>query len=192
MDYQNAEFYKLNKNNPDLVFNYATGTLTYRKEATPKGKLRIVEYRKDYDKKGTTRRVVPSYEFSVEDFDIWKKKLVDEALEYRRHDDLTTRKNVSIENLLETDLVCEESVEDEYIREEEERQAPPKTMSAALDILNVLTPKQRERYIKSKAYGMSVRDIAVEEGSDWTSVWESICAAEKKLEKERIKRGYRS
>jgi hypothetical protein len=192
MDYQNAEFYKLNKNNPDLIFNYATGTVTYRKEATPKGKIRIVEYRKDYDKKGTTRRVVPSHEFSVEDFDIWKQKLVDEALEYRRHDDLTTRENVNIENLLETDLVCEESVEDEYIREEEERQALPKTMSAALDILKVLTPKQRERYIKSKAYGMSTYDIAAEEGCDQKTVWESICAAEKRLEKERIKRGYRN
>lgn len=123
MDFQNAEFYKLNKNNPDLIFNYATGTVTYRKEATPKGKLRIVEYRKDYDKKGTTRRVVPSYEFSVEDFDIWKQKLVDDSLEQRRHDDRTTRNNVNIDNLLETDLVATESVADEMIREEDERQA---------------------------------------------------------------------
>ena len=46
----------------------------------------------------------------------------EDTFEYRRNDDLTTRENVSIENLLETDLVCEESVEDEYIREEEERQ----------------------------------------------------------------------
>jgi DNA-directed RNA polymerase specialized sigma24 family protein len=194
MDYQNAEFYKLNKNNPDLVYNFADELITYRKETDENGNVQIVEYRKKDGRKEkkTTRRIVPSHEMSIEDFDAWKARLTEEALEYRRHDDLTTRENVSIENLLETDLVCEESVEDEYIREEEERQALPKTMSVALDILKVLTPKQRERYIKSKAYGMSTYDIAAEEGCDQKTVWESICAAEKRLEKERIKRGYRN
>ena len=192
MDYQNAEFYKLNKNNPDLVYNFADELITYRKETDENGNLQIVEYRKKDGRKGkkTSRRVVPSHEMSIEDFDAWKARLTEEALEYRRHDDLTTRENVSIENLLETDLVCEESVEDEFIREEEERQALPKTMDVALGILDVLTPKQRSRYIQSKVYGKSVRDIAAEEVSDWTSVWESINAAEKRIEKELKKRGY--
>ena len=194
MDYQNAEFYKLNKNNPDLVYNFADELITYRKETDENGNLQIVEYRKKDGRKGkkTSRRVVPSHEMSIEDFDAWKERLTEEALEYRRHDDLTTRENVSIENLLETDLVCEESVEDEYVREEEERQAMPKTMDVALGILDVLTPKQRSRYIQSKVYGKSVRDIAAEEGSDWTSVWESINAAEKRIEKELKKRGYKA
>ena len=194
MDYQNAEFYKLNKNNPDLVYNFADELITYRKETDENGNLQIVEYRKKDGRKGkkTSRRVVPSHEMSIEDFDAWKARLTEEALEYRRHDDLTTRENVSIENLLETDLVCEESVEDEFIREEEERQALPKTMDVALGILDVLTPKQRSRYIQSKVYGKSVRDIAAEEGSDWTSVWESINAAEKRIEKELKKRGYKA
>ena len=194
MDYQNAEFYKLNKNNPDLVYNFADELITYRKETDENGNLQIVEYRKKDGRKGkkTSRRVVPSHEMSIEDFDAWKARLTEEALEYRRHDDLTTRENVSIENLLETDLVCEESVEDEFIREEEERQALPKTMDVALGILDVLTPKQRSRYIPSKVYGKSVRDIAAEEGSDWTSVWESINAAEKRIEKELKKRGYKA
>ena len=194
MDYQNAEFYKLNKNNPDLVYNFADELITYRKETDENGNLQIVEYRKKDGRKGkkTSRRVVPSHEMSIEDFDAWKARLTEEALEYRRHDDLTTRENVSIENLLETDLVCEESVEDEFIREEEERQALPKTMDVALGILDVLTPKQRSRYIQSKVYGKSVRDITAEEGSDWTSVWESINAAEKRIEKELKKRGYKA
>ena len=194
MDYQNAEFYKLNKNNPDLVYNFADELITYRKEIDENGNLQIVEYRKKDGRKGkkTSRRVVPSHEMSIEDFDAWKARLTEEALEYRRHDDLTTRENVSIENLLETDLICEESVEDEFIREEEERQALPKTMDVALGILDVLTPKQRSRYIQSKVYGKSVRDIAAEEGSDWTSVWESINAAEKRIEKELKKRGYKA
>ena len=193
MDYQNAEFYKLNKNNPDLVYNFADELITYRKETDENGNLQIVEYRKKDGRKGkkpTTRRVVPSTEMSIEDFDAWKARLTEEALEYRRNDDLTSREIVSIENLLETDLVCEESVEEEYLRAEEERQALPKTMEVALGILEVLTPKQRSRYIQSKVYGKSVRDIAAEEGSDWTSVWECINSAEKRIKKELKKRGY--
>ena len=194
MDYQNAEFYKLNKNNSDLVYNFADELITYRKETDENGNVQIVEYRKKDGRKGkkTTRRVVPSHEMSIEDFDAWKKQLTDDAHEYFNKDKRETRENVSIENLLETDLVCDESVEEEYLRAEEERQALPKTMKEALGILDVLTPKQRSRYIQSKVYGKSVRDIAAEEGSDWTSVWESINAAEKRIEKELKKRGYKA
>ena len=193
MDYQNAEFYKLNKNNPDLVYNFADELITYRKEEDENGNLQIVEYRKKDGRKGkkaTTRRVVPSYEMSIEDFDAWKTRLTEEALEYRRHDDLTTRENVSIENLLETDLVCEESVEDEYIREEEERHALPKTMKEALEILDILTPTQKNRYLQVKYYGKTIREVADEEGCGFQRVAKSIAQAQEKIDKERAKRGY--
>ena len=193
MDYQNAEFYKLNKNNPDLVYNFADELITYRKEEDENGKLQIVEYRKKDGRKGkkaTTRRVVPSAEMSIEDFDAWKARLTEEALEYRRHDDLTTRENVSIENLLETDLVCEESVEDEYIREEEERHTLPKTMKEALEILDVLTPTQKNRYLQVKYYGKTIREVADEEGCGFQRVAKSIAQAQEKIDKERAKRGY--
>ena len=193
MDYQNAEFYKLNKNNPDLVYNFADELITYRKETDENGNLQIVEYRKKDGRKGkkaTTRRVVPSYEMSIEDFDAWKARLTEEALEYRRHDDLTTRENVSIENLLETDLVCEESVEDEYIREEEERHTLPKTMKEALEILDVLTPTQKNRYLQVKYYGKTIREVADEEGCGFQRVAKSIAQAQEKIDKERAKRGY--
>ena len=193
MDYQNAEFYKLNKNNPDLVYNFADELITYRKEIDENGNLQIVEYRKKDGRKGkkaTTRRVVPSTEMSIEDFDAWKARLTEEALEYRRHDDLTTRENVSIENLLETDLVCEESVEDEYIREEEERHTLPKTMKEALEILDVLTPTQKNRYLQVKYYGKTIREVADEEGCGFQRVAKSIAQAQEKIDKERAKRGY--
>ena len=192
MDYQNAEFYKLNKNNPDLVYNFADELITYRKEIDENGNLQIIEYRKKDGRKGkkTTRRVVPSHEMSIEDFDAWKARLTEEALEYRRHDDLTTRENVSIENLLETDLVCEESVEDEYIREEEERHTLPKTMKEALEILDVLTPTQKNRYLQVKYYGKTIREVADEEGCGFQRVAKSIAQAQEKIDKERAKRGY--
>lgn len=186
MDYQNAEFYKLNKNNPDLVYNFADELITYRKETDENGNLQIVEYRKKDGRKGkkaTTRRVVPSTEMSIEDFDAWKTRLTEEALEYRRNDDLTTRENVSIENLLETDLVCEESVEDEYIREEEERQQYAAIIAKASEVLALLTPTQRKRYVLSKAYGMTTREIAEKEGCEQRAVVKSLQQAEKKLKK---------
>ena len=186
MDYQNAEFYKLNKNNPDLVYNFADELITYRKEKDENGNLQIVEYRKKDGRKGkkaTTRRVVPSQEMSIEDFDAWKTRLTEEALEYRRHDDLTTRENVSIENLLETDLVCEESVEDEYIREEEERQQYAAIIAKSSEVLALLTPTQRKRYVLSKAYGMTTREIAEKEGCEQRAVVKSLQQVEKKLKK---------
>ena len=173
MDYQNAEFYKLNKNNPDLVYIFADETITYKKEEVD-GKLTIVEYRKKDGKKGSVRRVVPSYEMSVEDFDIWKKKLVDDALEQRRHDDRTTRNDVSIENLLETDLVATESIADELIREEEERQAYNKKICQARELLDCLTKKQRQRYIKTMAYQKNNRTIAEEEGCSHQMISKSV------------------
>ena len=63
-------------------------------------------------------------------------------------------------------------------------------MDVARDILAVLTPKQRERYIKAKSLGMSTYDIATEEGCEQKTVWESIASAEKRLQKELKKRGY--
>jgi hypothetical protein len=193
MDYQNAEFYKLNKNNPDLVYNFADELITYRKEEGANGNLQIVEYRKKDGRKGkkaTTRRVVPTNEMSIEDFEAWKKQLTEDAHEYFNKDKRETRENVSIENLLETDLVCDESVEEEYLRAEEERQALPKTMKEALEILDVLTPVQKERYLQVKMYGKTIREVAEEEGCYINAIEKSIMQAEKKIAKEREKRGY--
>ena len=193
MDYQNAEFYKLNKNTPDLVYNFADELITYRKETDENGNVQIVEYRKKDGRKGkkaTSRRIVPSHEMSIEDFDAWKKQLTEEAHEYFNKDKRETRDNVSIENLLETDLVCDESVEEEYLRAEEERQALPKTMDVAMDILEILTPTQRSRYLKHKMQGMTTRAIAADEGCSHKQVEKSIAQAQEKMDKECEKRGY--
>ena len=59
-----------------------------------------------------------------------------------------------------------------------------------MDILNVLTPTQRSRYIKRTVYGKSVREIAAEEGCYINAVEKSLMQAEKKIAKEREKRGF--
>ena len=188
MDYQNAEFYKLNKNNPDLVFNYVTGTVTYRKEPDENGNIRIVEYRKDYDKKGTERRIVPSYELTVNEFDIWKKKLEDEALDYWHTDHQQTRNNVSIENLLETDLVACESVEDEMIRKHDEEQRRSARLKEANELLKGLTKTQRRRYIKAVAYKNTNRMIAAEESCTHQMVSKSVSQAEARIQEAKERR----
>ena len=188
MDYQNAEFYKLNKNNPDLVFNYVTGTVTYRKEPDENGNIRIVEYRKDYDKKGTERRIVPSYELTVDEFDIWKKKLEDEALDYWHTDHQQTRNNVSIENLLETDLVACESVKDEMIRKHDEEQMRSAQLKEVNELLKGLTKTQRRRYIKAVAYKKTNRMIAAEEGCTHQMVSKSVSQAEARIQEAKEKR----
>ena len=81
-------------------------------------------------------------------------------------------------------------MEDEYVRMEEERQALPKDYKVMNELLDTLTPVQKRRYYKAKALGMSTYDIAKEEGCEQKSVWESISAAEKRLQKELKKRGY--
>ena len=193
MDYQNAEFYRLNKNNTALIFNFAGERITYRKETDDHGNLQIVEYRKKDNgngKKVTTRRVLRPYEMSIAAFDEWKERLTEEAHEDLKKDKRETRDNVPIENLLETDLVCDESAEEEYLRVDEERQALPKDYKVMYELLDLLTPTQKSRYIKSKVLGKSSRDIAEEEGCSHTAVLLSLEAAEKRLNKELKKRGY--
>ena len=48
--------------------------------------------------------------------------------------------------------------------------------------LSLLTDVQRKRFLKY-ASGLSIREIARQEGADHTSVWESIKASRKKLKK---------
>lgn len=191
MDYQNAEIYKLNKNNPDLVYNFADELITYRKETDENGALQIVEYRKKNGRKGkntTTRRVVPSYELTVDEFDIWKKKLEDEALDYWHTDHQQTRNNVSIEKLLETDLVACESVEEEMIRQNDEQQSRLARLKEANELLECLTETQRRRYIKAVAYKKTNRMIASEEGCTHQMVSKSVSQAEARIQEAKEKR----
>lgn len=191
MDFQNAEFYKLNKNTPDLVYNFADELITYRKESDDNGNLRIVEYRRKDEKKGkkvTTRRVVPTCEMSIEDFDAWKERLTKEALDYWRTDHQQTRNNISIENLLETDLLACESVEDEMTRKHDEQQRRLARLKEATELLDGLTKTQRRRYIKAVAHKKNNRMIAAEEGCSHQMVSKSISQAEARIQEAKEKR----
>ena len=118
MDYLNQEFYRLNKDTPDLVYNFANERITYRKELGDDGIIQIVEIRQLYGEREIIKRIVPSFEMSAADFDYWKMKLTEEALEYQNKDARETRNNVNLDELSDTIFFCTESVEDEFIRKE--------------------------------------------------------------------------
>ena len=80
------------------------------------------------------------------------------------------------------------SVYDDVVKatlgKEADKYALPKDYAVINEILGLLTEKQRGRYYKAKALGMSSRTIAKEECCDQSSVVESISGAEKKIQKE--------
>lgn len=182
MDYLNQEFYRLNKDTPDLVYNFANERITYRKEFSDDGSIQIVEIRQLYGERETTKRIVPSFEMSADDFDYWKRKLTEEALEYQNKDARETRNNVNLDELSDTSYLCTESVEDEYIYNES-LQKELLIQEAAIKMYEQLTPIQKRRFYKAKVLGMSTYQIAKEEGVSNVSVFESIIATEKKLRK---------
>lgn len=184
MDYLNQEFYRLNKDTPDLVYNFANERITYRKEFSDDGSIQIVEIRQLYGERETTKRIVPSFEMSADDFDYWKRKLTEEALEYQNKDARETRNNVNLDELSDTIYLCTESVEDEYIYNESLKK-DLLIQEAAIKTYEQLTPIQKRRFYKAKVLGMSTYQIAQEEGVSNVSVFESIVAAEKKLQKMR-------
>lgn len=187
MDYLNQEFYRLNKDTPDLVYNFANERITYRKELGDNGILQIIEIRQLYGEREITKRIVPSFEMSVDDFDYWKRKLTEEALEYQNKDARETRYNVNLDELSETIYLCTESVEDEYIYNES-LQKDLINREAAIKTYEQLTPIQKRRFYKAKVLGMSTYQIAKEERVSNVSVFESIVAAEKKLRKTQKKK----
>jgi len=96
-----------------------------------------------------------------------------------------TWKNTSLDTLYEdeTAIFSVPSAEDEVIRQREQAEAYAKRQSTATFALEKLTEVQRRRYLLHHAHGKTVREIADIEGVFFTSVHESIQAAERKIKK---------
>ena len=157
------------------------------KKKNDNGNLQIVEIRQVSGETTLLKRVVTSDEMSVEDFDYWKKKLTDEALEYQNKDARETRRNVNLDRLVETALLYTQFTENLYLREDLREQDFIPKIELAMKMYACLTSVQRRRFYKAKVLEMSTYEIAKEEGVSNVSVYESIVAAEKKLRKERNK-----
>lgn len=180
MKYDNKSDYAINKNTDDIVYRYADGTeKRYLKE---NGKV----YQIVKDGKSTKTVELPSWEMTVEQFD-WMKSVSDEDYHERElHTKRTTRENVTIGKLTETNCVADRSTEEEYFDNLDDPDAPPdiRTMENAMEIINVcLTEKQKRRYVQHHFCGISTVEIAVIEGVKQQSVSENLVAAQKKIKK---------
>ena len=177
MNYDNKSDYALNKDTEDIVYLFADGQeVRYRKE---NGKVyKVVD--------STDITEVPLWEMSVEEFD--RVKAISNADYHERelHSKRTTRDNVSINKLIETNCVSGKSAEQEYFDYLEALDAPTetRTLKHAMAILDeCLTETQRQRYIQHHYIGLTIREIADKEGTHFTTVHESLQTAEKKIKK---------
>lgn len=112
------------------------------------------------------------------------KALSDEIyLKQVRAENAQTKKNVSIHRLEATTLCCVASPENTLIAAEEQAENQRQRRKIAAKALSTLTEVQRRRYLMYVADEFTIRQIADLEGSHFTSVSESICAAKQKIKK---------
>lgn len=112
------------------------------------------------------------------------KSLSDEIyLKQVRAENAQTKKNVSIHRLEATTLCCVASPENTLIAAEEQAENQRQRRKIAAKALSTLTEVQRRRYLMYVADEFTIRQIADLEGSHFTSVSESICAAKQKIKK---------
>ena len=83
----------------------------------------------------------------------------------------------------ETDALCTPSTEESVIDIPEQAAEQERRRKLAMQVMDKLTDIQRRRYIQYHVEGLTVREIAEKEGSHFTSVHESLLAAEKKIKK---------
>ena len=93
MDYQNAEFYRLNKKKgaSTLIFNFVDETVTYKKEEGKNGKIRIVEYRKKHNEKGMQAEFETEFERISQNIKDLKRLLEVEKTKIRPKLDIESR-----------------------------------------------------------------------------------------------------
>ena len=94
-----------------------------------------------------------------------------------------TRRNVQLSGLDETELCSTPSPEIEVVERDGKATKQRKRQELAMQALGKLTDVQRQRYLMYHAKGMTVREIAKVDGAHFTTIHESLQAAEKKIKK---------
>ena len=155
----NRSDYALNKYSASIVYSGADGVYELTKEAFLASDPSLTEA----------------------DYQYWKRISDADYLATARRDTYESRHTVSLDELADGVLAGEESTEDEVL-EKLEPTDNPYTYENAMRILDAcLTETQKRRFLKYRKCGMTVRDIAIEEGVHPSSVDETIHAAEKKI-----------
>ena len=178
----NHDLYRSNRKSEDIVYLYTNGE-TDRYIKTEEGIILVHTNAKG----GKTTSLLPATVMSVEEFDALKKHS-DESYENMAGSDYLEERNcTSVISFDEASIAdTEESPEERLIREMDEMEHPSiETWENAMKILDCcgLTDVQKTRYWKHYYDGMTVRNIASEEGVIFTKMAKSILAADKKIEK---------
>jgi len=161
--------YAINKNAEGIVYRFAN--------------QKVVVTLKDYLRENPTK--------TATDFDALKTLSDEDYYETDRSGYRQTWKNTSFDTLDEDETVifAVQSAEDEVMEQGEEDEQYAKQQSLAALALTKLTAIQRRRYLLYHVQGKTYREIAELEKAHFTSVEESILAAEKKIKKFLSKQG---
>ena len=153
--------YAVNKNAVGIVYRFADQTIVVTLE--------------DYLKENPDKTPADFAELkALSDADYYER----DRSGYRQ-----TWKNVPFDGLENTDKFAAMSTEDEFISKAEQIAETERRSALAQNALDKLTNVQRRRYLLHHVHGKSVREIADLEGAFFTSVHETLQAAEKKIKK---------
>jgi DNA-directed RNA polymerase specialized sigma subunit len=100
-----------------------------------------------------------------------------------RKDNAQTKKNTPFDELSEMERSSEPSPEAALIDVPEEAERQRNRAALAEKAFGKLTDVQRRRYLMYHVEGKTIREIAEIEGAHFTSVQESLAAAEKRIKK---------
>ncbi|MBR3997407.1 MAG: hypothetical protein IKI93_03585 [Clostridia bacterium] len=186
MDKQIALMKKLQKDPDTIAYAHCDEIILIKREAAEDGSALLVEITINIDtEKTTSKRSIQDTEMSLSEFEAMKELLTNHTVEEFNADWRVTHKDVGLEKLENTDILCLPSVEEEYIeRFESEEDGDFYTIENAMEILNLcLTDVQKERYIRHKMNQEPTTQIAASQGVSQASVYESIVSSENKIKK---------
>ena len=186
MDKQIALMKKLQKDPDTIAYAHCDEIILIKREAAEDGSALLVEITINIDtEKTTSKRSIQDTEMSLSEFEAMKELLTNHTVEEFNADWRVTHKDVGLEKLENTDILCLPSVEEEYIeRFESEEDGDFYTIENAMEILNLcLTDVQKERYIRHKMNQEPTTQIAATQGVSQASVYESIVSSENKIKK---------
>lgn len=186
MDKQIALMKKLQKDPNTIAYVHSDEIILIKREYAEDGSALLVEITINIDtEKTTSKRSIQDTEMSLSEFEAMKELLTNHTVEEFNADWRVTHKDVGLEKLENTDILCLPSVEEEYIeRFESEEDGDFYTIENAMEILNLcLTDVQKERYIRHKMNQEPTTQIAASQGVSQASVYESIVSSENKIKK---------
>ena len=157
-NYKDSDF-ALNKYSEGIVYKFVDGIV----------EITLADYLRDNP--GRTEQDFIELK-SISD-EIYHQQVVDE--------NRTSRLDVAIGGLEETEQFATEALDIEIIQKSDEQKA----LAAAKQLLHSgkLTEMQKRRFILHFFKGRSIRQIAALEGVDYRAIWDSLHWAEKKLKR---------